>query len=86
MVVQQIIGVKSVKPGRPVGVKTEPGTGEPSMEFTSIFVGGIPMAVTDNQLQVMLGVKAKKIRRYHGKAKFDMQAFSYQMRISWIRF
>ena len=58
--VQQVIGV-AVKPstGKPVGVKSEPGTGEPSMEFTSIFVGVIPMAVTDNQLQVMLGVKAK---------------------------
>ena len=40
------------------------------MEFTSIFVGVISMAVTDDQLQVMLGAKAKKIRRYHEKAKF----------------
>ena len=36
--------------------------------FTSIFVGGIPMAVTDDQLRVMLGTKAQ-IGRYHRKAK-----------------
>ena len=36
--------------------------------FTSIFVGVIPMAVTDDQLRVMLGTKAQ-IGRYHRKAK-----------------
>ena len=40
--VEQVIGV-SVEPGKkPVGVKLEPGTGEPSMECTSIFVGVFP--------------------------------------------
>ena len=39
------------------------------MEFTSIFVGVIPMAVTNVQFRVMLGAKAKIKRRYHKKAK-----------------
>ena len=74
--VQQVIGkpagVKSIKPGMS-------GNGEPTLVslsdpvnaagFTSIFVGVIPMAVTDDQLQVMLGTKVQ-IGRYHGKAKF----------------
>ena len=57
--------------GKPVSVKSEPGTGEPSLEFTSIFVGGIPMAMTEDQLRVVLGAKGKAriIERYHKKAK-----------------
>ena len=63
--VEQVIGV-SVEPGKkPVGVKLEPGTGEPSMECTSIFVGGIPRTVTNVQLRVKFGPKTKIKRRYH---------------------
>ena len=68
--VQQVVG----KPAGKLGVS---GNGEPTREsmpvnavgFTSIFVGVIPMAVlTDAELQVMLGAKAK-IKRDHAKAK-----------------
>ena len=54
------------KPGKPgnSGEPTQFATG-----LTSIFVGAIPKAVTDDQLQVMLGTKAH-IGRRHGKAKF----------------
>ena len=75
--VQQVIGkpagVESIKPGM------SGNSGEPTLVslsdpvnaagFTSIFVGVIPMAVTDDQLQVMLGTKAQ-IGRYHRKANF----------------
>ena len=49
--------------GKPVDVKSEPGTGEPSLEFTSIFVGSIPRDWTDEYLQVYLGGKARVIKR-----------------------
>ena len=59
---QQVVGKHAGKLGMS-------GNGEPTRESTSIFVGVIPMgAVTDEQLQVMLGAKAK-IKRYHAKAK-----------------
>ena len=66
---QQVIAEPAVvgpKPGKPgnSGEPTQFATG-----LTSIFVGAIPKAVTDDQLQVMLGTKAH-IGRRHGKAKF----------------
>ena len=77
-------GVKSIKPGRSgysgeptltscmdyAGSFEDLSLSDPvnADGFTSIFVGVIPMAVTDDQLQVMLGTKAK-IGRYHRKAK-----------------
>ena len=63
---------EAVKPtGKHVSVKSEFGTGEPSLEFTSIFVGGIPMTMTVDKLRVVLGAKfeAAIIERYHEKAK-----------------
>ena len=57
----------------PAVVEPKPGnSGEPTQfatGLTSIFVGAIHKAVTDDQLQVMLGTKAH-IGRRHGKAKF----------------
>ena len=63
--------------GKPAGKLGVSGNGEPTREsmpvnavgFTSIFVGVIPMALTDDQLHVMLGTKAQ-IGWYHGKDKF----------------
>ena len=61
----------------PVDVKSEPSTGEPSLESTSIFVGPIPRDWTDEKLQCFAdeyllaegeGV-ARIIKRYHAKAK-----------------
>ena len=61
--------------GEPPG-KLGMGNGEPTLVSipvnaigsTAIFVGVIPMAVTDDQLEAMLGIKAK-IARFHPKAK-----------------
>ena len=60
----------------PVDVKSEPSTGEPSLESISIFVGPIPRDWTDEKLQSFAdyllaegeGV-ARIIKRYHAKAK-----------------
>ena len=70
--VQQVIA-------KPAVVESKSGnSGEPTLVscntvnatgFTSIFVGVIPKAVTDVQLQVMLDTKTH-IGRYHGKSKF----------------
>ena len=53
-----IVGVESIKPDMNAG------------GFTSIFVGVIPMAVTDDQLQVMLGPDGITERRSLGMRKF----------------
>ena len=61
----------------PVDVKSEPSTGEPSLESTSIFVGSIPRDWTDEKLQCFADVYllaegegvARIIKRYHAKAK-----------------
>ena len=55
--------------GEPVDVKSEPGTGEPSLESTSIFVGSIPRDWTDEYLHAYLGGQARIIKRYHVEAK-----------------
>ena len=74
LVQQVVIGV-SVKTDKPVVktdkpvVKLEPGTSEPSMACTSIFLGGIPRTMTNVQLRVKFGPKTKIKRRYHKKDK-----------------
>ena len=64
-VVQQVVIGVSVKTDKPVDVKLEPGTSEPSMACTSIYVGGIPRTMTNVQLRVKFGPKTKIKRRYH---------------------
>ena len=67
-------GVEDIKPG------ISGNAGEPTLAvlskipvnadgYTSIFVGDVPMVVTDDQLRMMLGTKAQ-IERYHERAKF----------------
>ena len=59
--------------GKPVSVESELVTCEPFLEFTSqlIFVGGIPMTMTEDKLRAVLGAKfeATIIERYHEKAQ-----------------
>ena len=58
-VVQQVVIGVSVKTDKPVDVKLEPGTSEPSMACTSIFVGGISRSVTNVQLRGKFGPETK---------------------------
>ena len=67
--VQQVVIGVSVKTDKPVDVKLEPGTSEPSMACTSIFVGGIPRTMSNAQLRIKFGPKTKIARRYHKKDK-----------------
>ena len=83
-VIGKLAGAESIKPDRSgiseptsmdsdgISVKSELGTVEPaSLEFTTIYVGGIPMTMTKDKLRVALGAKfeATIIERYHEKAK-----------------
>ena len=68
-VVQQVVIGVSVKTDKPVDVKLEPGTSEPSMARTSIFVGGISRSVTNVQLRGKFGPETKIIRRYYNEDK-----------------
>ena len=68
-VVQQVVIGVSVKTDKPVDVKLEPGTSEPSMACTSIFVGGISRSVTNVQLRGKFGPETKIKRRYYREDK-----------------